>query len=55
MVKLFWVTESRQAIHFESISVKLSVDFVAGDCVYWWNWIIFYIQVNHQASTRRGA
>lgn len=41
MVKLFWVTETRQAIHFECISVKLSVDSMAGDHVYWWNWIIF--------------
>lgn len=51
MVKLFWVTETRKAIHFECISVKLSVDYVAGDHVYWWNCIIFYIQGNRQAST----
>lgn len=48
MVRLFWVTENR---HFECISVKLSVDFVVGDHIYWWKWIIFHIQGNHQAST----
>lgn len=49
MVKLFWVAETRQAIHFEWISVKLSLDSVAGDHVCWWNWIILY-KGNHQAS-----
>lgn len=55
MVKLFWVTENRQAIHFECISVKLSVDSVAGDHVHWWKWIIFYIEGNHKGSTCCGA
>ena len=52
MVKLFWVTETKQTIHFECVSVKLSVASVAGDHVYWCNWIIFYIEGNHQASIR---
>lgn len=43
MVKLFLVTDSRQAIHFECISVKLSVDSVASDHVYWWKLILFFI------------
>ena len=41
MVKLFLVTEGKQAIHVEYISVKMSIDSGAGDHVYWWKWVLF--------------